>query len=111
MQKNLLDYTGKVVLITGAASGIGRATAMAFAEQGARIVIGDVSDGADETLAQLQQRGGEALFVRTDVSDPASVQPLVQTTVAHSGRLDCAINNAGMLPPSKRIWRTWLSRN
>jgi|TARA_R110000787_G_scaffold79023_2_gene172672 NAD(P)-dependent dehydrogenase (short-subunit alcohol dehydrogenase family) len=72
-------------------------------EQGARIVIGDVSDGAAETVAQLQALGGDALFVRTDVSDPASVQALVQTTVAHFGRLDCAFNNAGMLPPSKDL--------
>lgn len=103
MQKNLLDYTGKVVLITGAASGIGRATALAFARQGARVVIGDVSEGAADTVAELQKLGREALFVRTDVSDPASVEALVQSTVEHFGRLDCAFNNAGMLPPSKDL--------
>lgn len=100
MQKNLLDYTGKVVLITGAATGIGRATALAFAEQGARVIIGDVSEEAADTVAELQRLGSEALFVRTDVSDPASVEALIQTTVERFGRLDCAFNNAGILPPT-----------
>lgn len=100
MQQNLLDYTGKVVLITGAATGIGRATALAFARQGAHIVIGDVSEDAADTVAELESLGGKALFVRTDVSDPASVEALVQTTVEQFGRLDCAFNNAGILPPT-----------
>lgn len=100
MAENLLDYTGKVVLITGAASGIGRATAAAFGAQGAKVVIGDVSQGAADTVSQLQQAGHEALFVPTDVSDPASVEALVKATVDTFGRLDCAFNNAGILPPT-----------
>lgn len=103
VQKNLLDYTGKVVLITGAATGIGRATAIAFAEQGARVVVGDVSDEAMNTVAELERLGCEAAFVRTDVSDPASVEALIQTTVERFGRLDCAFNNAGILPPTASL--------
>ncbi|MGF6919443.1 SDR family NAD(P)-dependent oxidoreductase [Paraburkholderia sp. 40] len=95
---NLLDYTDKVVLITGGATGIGQATAKAFAGQGAKVVIGDVNEGATETVAQIKRAGGEALFVRTDVSDPASVEALVKATVDTYGRLDCAFNNAGILP-------------
>jgi len=100
MSENLLDYAGQVVLITGAATGIGRSAAMAFARQGARVVIGDVSDEAMDTVSELQSAGHEALFVKTDVSDPVSVQNLVKTTVDHFGRLDCAFNNAGVLPPT-----------
>ena len=90
MQNNLLDYTGKIALIPGDDTGIGRATAIAFAEQGARVVIGDVSEEAADTIAELRRLACEALYVRTDVSDPASVEALVQTTVKHFGRLDCA---------------------
>gem|GEM_PF-6295589 len=61
------------------------------------------SEGAAETVAQLHQLGGEALFVHTDVSDPASVQALVETAVDHFGRPACVFNNAGMLPPTKDL--------
>lgn len=98
MPRNLLDYTGKVVLITGAASGIGRATALAFAQQGAKLVIGDVSDGAKETAEQIKANGGEALFVHTNVADSASVQALMTTAVDRFGKIDAAFNNAGILP-------------
>jgi NAD(P)-dependent dehydrogenase (short-subunit alcohol dehydrogenase family) len=100
---DILDYTGKVVLITGGATGIGRATAKAFAAQGATVVIGDVSDDAAQTVAQIKQAGGEALFVRCDVSAPASVEALVKSTVDTYGRLDCAFNNAGILPPDTAL--------
>lgn len=106
MSEQLLDYTGKVVMITGAASGIGRATALAFARQGAKVSIGDVSDGADETVEMIKQAGGEALFVRTDVANAASVEAFVEATVKHFGALDCAFNNAGILPPSKPLAET-----
>ncbi len=100
MAKNLLDYDGKVVLITGAATGIGRATALAFADQGARVVIGDVGDGAAETVEKIRSGGGDALFVRTNVADSDSVQALVQAAVDTYGRIDVAFNNAGILPPT-----------
>ena len=100
MTKNLFDYNSKVALITGAASGIGRTTALAFAQQGARIAIGDVGDGAKETVELIRATGGEALFVHTDVSDAASVQALVTAAVESYGRIDVAFNNAGILPPT-----------
>lgn len=100
MTRNLLDYTGKVVLITGAASGIGRATALAFAEQGARLVIGDVGEGARDTVEQIKAMGSEAIFVHADVSNSASVQALVNAAVDTYGRIDAAFNNAGILPPT-----------
>lgn len=100
MTRNLLDYTGKVVLITGAASGIGRATALAFAEQGARLVIGDVGEGARDTVEQIKAMGSEAIFVHADVSNSASVQALVNAAVETYGRIDAAFNNAGILPPT-----------
>lgn len=100
MTRNLLDYTGKVVLITGAASGIGRATALAFAEQGARLVIGDVGEGARDTVEQIKAMGSEAIFVHADVSNSASVQALVNAAVKTYGRIDAAFNNAGILPPT-----------
>lgn len=100
MTEQLLDYTGKVVLITGASGGIGRATALAFARQGAKICIGDVSAGAAETAEQIKRGGGKALFVKTDVTNAASVETLVRTTVETFGALHCAFNNSGVLPPT-----------
>ena len=94
-----LDFRGRVVLITGAATGIGRAVAVAFAAHGAKVSIGDVNEEAvRETLHLVKEAGGEAVFVRTDVSEEADVQKLVSETVGHFGRLDCAFNNAGIAP-------------
>jgi len=97
MAKNLLDFTGQVVLITGGRSGIGQATAVAFAEQGAKVVIAGRSH-ADETLAQIKEVGGEGIFIKTDVSVGADVQNLINEIVAKYGRLDVAFNNSGLLP-------------
>lgn len=97
MSKQLLDFTGKVVLITGARSGIGQAVAVAFAEQGAQLVLAGRSN-CDETLARIKEVGGEAIFVSGDVSVAADVQNIVNTTVKTYGRLDVAFNNAGLLP-------------
>jgi NAD(P)-dependent dehydrogenase (short-subunit alcohol dehydrogenase family) len=91
----LLD--GKVAIITGAASGIGRAAAMVFARYGARLVLGDVDEaGGRETAAAVTEAGADALFVRTDVTSAADVQAMVQAAVTRYGRLDCAFNNAGI---------------
>ena len=98
MGNDQFDYTGKTVLITGAASGIGRATAFAFAERGARLVIGDVGQGANETVEQIHALGGEAIFVKTDVSNADAVRTLVATAVQTYGKIDAAFNNAGILP-------------
>lgn len=100
MAENLLDFTDKVVLITGGATGIGRATALAFARQGAKVVIGDVDDRAGETVRLIQDEGGTATFVRTDVTRSAEVEALVATAVETYGGLHVAFNNAGILPPT-----------
>jgi NAD(P)-dependent dehydrogenase (short-subunit alcohol dehydrogenase family) len=101
MQRNMLDFTGKAVFITGGASGIGRATALAFAEQGAAVAIVDLDDaGANETLASL---GRSRLYVRADVTKAAEVEQAVKKTLAAFGRLDCAFNNAGITIPAKPL--------
>jgi len=88
---------GKVALVTGGSSGIGRATAQIFAREGAKVVVADVQvDGGEETVRLIKATGGEAIFVKTDVSQPAEVDALIKTTVATYGRLDCAFNNAGI---------------
>jgi NAD(P)-dependent dehydrogenase (short-subunit alcohol dehydrogenase family) len=85
-----------VVLITGALTGIGRATAFAFAKEGARVVVSGRRDDAGEALAiELRATGAEAEFIRADVRHEADVQNLVDKTVARFGRLDVAVNNAG----------------
>ncbi|MBI2830744.1 MAG: SDR family oxidoreductase [Chloroflexi bacterium] len=91
------QFEGKVVLVTGAGSGIGRASALAFAREGAKVVVVDVdSRGGEETVRLIKESGGDAFFIKTDVSKSAEVQAMVDKTVATFGRLDCAHNNAGV---------------
>jgi NAD(P)-dependent dehydrogenase (short-subunit alcohol dehydrogenase family) len=88
---------GKVALVTGGASGIGRATALTFAREGAKLIIADMNeDGGHQTVHMITEKGGEAIFVRTDVSQAVEVQALISTAVETYGRLDCAHNNAGI---------------
>src|SRR4029453_9658265 len=88
---------GKVALVTGGASGIGRATALTFAREGAKLIIADMNeDGGQQTVHMITEQGGEAIFVRTDVSQATEVQALISKAVETYGRLDCVHNNAGI---------------
>jgi NAD(P)-dependent dehydrogenase (short-subunit alcohol dehydrogenase family) len=90
-------FEGKVAVVTGAASGIGRAAALLFAEHGAAVMASDVDDaGGAETVAQIARAGGAARFVHTDVGDPQAVERMVAATVEAFGRLHFAHNNAGI---------------
>jgi NAD(P)-dependent dehydrogenase (short-subunit alcohol dehydrogenase family) len=92
-----------VALVTGAGSGIGRAAALLFAsDAGAQVVVADIDEQhADETVKLVADAGGDALAVRVDVSDDASVAAMVAAAVEHYGRLDTAFNNAGISPAPK----------
>jgi NAD(P)-dependent dehydrogenase (short-subunit alcohol dehydrogenase family) len=88
---------GKVALVTGGSSGIGRATAFAFAREGARVVIADVQIKAGEETAHIiKEEDGQAVFIPADVSKPAEVERLINRVIEIYGRLDCAFNNAGI---------------
>jgi len=109
---------GKVALITGAATGLGRVAAELFASEGARVVIGDISDGS-EAVEAIRSKGGEASFVLCDVGDDASVRRAVEHTVATFGGLTVLYNNAGISPgdddnptnTSDQTWQTVLDVN
>ncbi|MEN5089529.1 SDR family oxidoreductase [Pseudomonas protegens] len=92
-----MTFSGQVALVTGAANGIGRATAQAFAAEGLKVVVADLDVlGGEETVALIQAAGGEALFVSCNVTQEADVQNLMARTVEAYGRLDYAFNNAGI---------------
>ena len=92
-----MTFKEKSVLVTGAASGIGRAAALAFARAGARLTIADIDvAGAEETQAMIAQAGGTVRFVKTDIANAAEVEALINGIVDAYGRLDCAFNNAGI---------------
>lgn len=94
----------KVALVTGASSGIGRAVALVWAREGARVVVSDMNrDGGEETVALVRAQGGDAIFLASDVGQPKDAQSLVEQAVAHFGRLDVACNNAGIGGPSAPI--------
>ncbi|WP_050630990.1 SDR family NAD(P)-dependent oxidoreductase [Bradyrhizobium viridifuturi] len=100
---------GKAALVTGGGSGIGRATAIAIAREGARVAVSDLSkDGIEETVALINAAGGQSIAIQGDVTDEADVANMVARTVSAFGRIDCAFNNAGVAgrsvgPPGQRI--------
>jgi NAD(P)-dependent dehydrogenase (short-subunit alcohol dehydrogenase family) len=88
---------GKVALVTGGASGIGRATALTFAREGAKLVVADMNEeGGQQTVHMITENGGEATFMQVDVTSASAVEALLSKTVQTYGRLDCAHNNAGI---------------
>ncbi len=90
---------GKSALVTGGGSGIGRATSLAMAREGARVAVADQTEAAAaETVAMINSSGGQAIAIGADVADEAQVQAMVARSVAAFGRLDCAFNNAGISP-------------
>lgn len=89
--------SGKVVIVTGAAVGIGQATALAFAREGASVVVADILEAEGiATTREIEKLGARALFVKCDVSVESDVRGLMERTIAEFGRIDCAINNAGI---------------
>jgi NAD(P)-dependent dehydrogenase (short-subunit alcohol dehydrogenase family) len=88
---------GKVAFVTGGASGIGRATALTFAREGAKLVVVDMNEeGGQQTVHMITENGGEATFVEVDVTSASAVEAMISKTVETYGRLDCAHNNAGI---------------
>lgn len=110
---------GKVALVTGAGSGLGRAITVVFTERGAKVVVADVNEeGGNETAELVKQAGGEATFVRTDVSLEAEVAALVGAAVEVYGRLDFAVNNAGidghigpLVEQTEEVWQKVIGVN
>lgn len=96
-------FSGKTVLITGGATGIGRASALAFARAGAAVMIGDVDARAAETVRLIEAEGGKAQFVEADVRKAAAMTALVDACVDRFGGMHMAFNNAGILPPQRPI--------
>jgi NAD(P)-dependent dehydrogenase (short-subunit alcohol dehydrogenase family) len=105
------QFSGKVALVTGAGSGIGRVTAIAYAREGAKVVVSDVTDSGQETVRLIEKAHGTARFVHADVASESEVEQLVAATVSTYGRLDFAFNNAGIggesVPTADRTLDDW----
>jgi NAD(P)-dependent dehydrogenase (short-subunit alcohol dehydrogenase family) len=99
------NISGRVALVTGGASGIGRTTAIAFAREGAKVVVTTDKNisGAEDTIRLIREAGGEAVFIKCNVSVEKEVENLIAETIHKFGRLDFAFNNAGVGPDGKRI--------
>ncbi|HCG41077.1 MAG TPA: short chain dehydrogenase [Pseudomonas sp.] len=99
-----IKFSGQVALVTGGGAGIGRATALAFAAEGIRVMVSDIAvDKAEETVELIRHSGGEATFQRTDVTRSDEVAGLMSATTQRYGRLDYAFNNAGILIENGRL--------
>ena len=104
MRDQARSYEGKVAFVTGAANGIGRATALAFAREGANVAVADISEiGNQETARIIEERGGRALAVKFDVTRAEDVKAALDRTINAFGRLDAAFNNAGAEQPVAAI--------
>ncbi len=99
------DFIGKVALVTGGASGIGKVTAMMFAQRGAKVAVSTDSNikGGEETVDAIRKAGGEGMFIKCDVTSAADVERMVDKIVETYGSLDYAFNNAGVGPDGKRL--------
>ena len=99
-----MKLEGRVAIITGAASGLGRASARLFAKEGAQVVAADiVADDGEETARLIREDGGEAIFVQVDVRSEADCQRMVKSAVEAFGRLDIMFNNVGLVGTTKHI--------
>ena len=93
-------FEGKVVVVTGASSGLGEAAALTFAREGATVVVAARREDKSQRVVQrIEALGAQGLFVKTDVTQPAEVEALIHATVNRFGKLDCAVNNAGIAGP------------
>jgi NAD(P)-dependent dehydrogenase (short-subunit alcohol dehydrogenase family) len=106
-----LPLKDKITIVTGAASGIGRASALVFSENGAKVVVADVDETMGKKVAkEIKNRGREAIFVKTDVSNPAEAEHCVEAALEEFGQLNCLYNNAGINPignivdTSEELW-------
>ena len=99
------DFCGKVALVTGGATGMGRAAALEFARSGAKVAVitGSNVAGGQETVRMIEERGGEAIFIQCNISDESQVEEMIAAVVEKWGRIDCAFNNAGVGPDGVRI--------
>src|SRR5579883_1250761 len=103
--------TGRIALVTGGASGIGRAAALALAREGAKVAVADMAaDGGNSTAETILRAGGEAVFLQADVSRADEVDGLIAAVVDRFGRLDCAFNNAGVEQPMQNLAETTLEQ-
>ena len=109
-------FKNKVCLVTGASSGIGKATAISFAKEGANVVVSDVNSIAGELVVnEIKKLGGNAFFVKCDISKRTEVENMIQQTIETFGRLDCAVNSAGIagtlsLPTHEYPEEAWLQQ-